>query len=546
MITYMQSFKFVEKRLDEAYMQEDAEFVMIARVLFYLTAVLSCIAFLLVPLMQGAAAQRLLLGAMGCVFAALSALSLYGKARFSSLAASYILSVLLSLMIFLNSETHGFIEYYMIGFMNLFALSLTLLIGFYSWQGFPIIGINAVAVIAETFVRVIPHYKAAGNAPEFDDSLIVIVVTIVSAVCLSVVYSRTKRFNIMARNESRRADRQVGILRGAMSASTEALSRGELLKESADRTASLAARASGIAVAAGSAMKEVLADSGTLARELDGIGENSRMVRSSAEGQSSVINETSAAVEQMTASILNIANVTRDRRASVNDLSKRTGEGQNVVGSSASSMKKVESSTGAILDIVKVISSVASQTNLLAMNAAIEAAHAGTYGQGFAVVADEIRKLSEQTSKSVKAVTDTVKSTISDIRTASDGNAKAVSSFDSIAREASLVAQAMDEIINGLDELSRGTEEINRGVADSVTSTNGLRTAVASLDAQIAKARESLAALTQASSKVGGQLEEVRENIESIDVEARSVAQIGVGASEGLTVLKAALERAEL
>jgi methyl-accepting chemotaxis protein len=542
----MSSLPFVEKRLDAAYVNEDTEFVIVARVLFYMLSLLTALALVLVPILRSSGMHRVFVGGAGVIFALLAVLVLYGKARFSSLASSYLLSVLLSLMVFLNPVTQGYLEFYMIGFMNLFAIGVTLLIGYYSWQGFPVVGITAAALLANLVLRGIPHAQRTGGTPQYDDVLVVLVLTGVASSCLYVVFRRTRRFNTLARDESRRSDRQLGILRGAMSASADALSRGETLKESAARTVALASRASGSAVSAGTAMKQVLSDSAELGHELDGIGDNSRMVRSSAEDQSSVINETSAAVEQMTASILNIANVTRDRRASVQALSKSTGEGRDVVGASATSMKKVESSTGAILDIVKVISSVASQTNLLAMNAAIEAAHAGTYGQGFAVVADEIRKLSEQTSKSVKAVTDTVKATISDIKTASDGNAKAVSAFASIDKESALVAAAMDEIINGLDELSRGTEEINRGVADSVTSTNSLRTAVASLDERIEKARESLAALTAASSEVAKQLEEMRGNTDSIAGEARAVSAIGVDTTEGLSTLKTALERAGL
>lgn len=227
-------------------------------------------------------------------------------------------------------------------------------------------------------------------------------------------------------------------------------------------------------------------------------------------------------------------------------MSKSSEEGQFVVANSASAMDKVESSTGAILDIVKVISSVAAQTNLLAMNAAIEAAHAGDYGRGFAVVADEIRKLSEQTSQNVKAVTDTIKDAISDIQLASNENGKAVSSFTTIAKETSLVASAIDEIINGLDELSRGTEEINKGVADSVTSTNTLKIAVTSLDELITNARNNLARLTQASSQVASELQNVQVNIDLISEEAHAVEQIGDSTSVGLSSLTKALEKANI
>ena len=172
----------------------------------------------------------------------------------------------------------------------------------------------------------------------------------------------------------------------------------------------------------------VMLDTGnSLFVELDGIAENSNNVYSNAEVQSSVVNESSAAVEEMTASIVNITNVTRSRQKSAADLSKSTETGQSVVANASSSIKKVEAAIGSILEIIKVINTVAAQTNLLAMNAAIEAAHAGEYGAGFAIVSEEIRKLSEQTSQSVKAIAETVKTIIKDIQTAANENEMAVS-----------------------------------------------------------------------------------------------------------------------
>jgi methyl-accepting chemotaxis protein len=176
------------------------------------------------------------------------------------------------------------------------------------------------------------------------------------------------------------------------------------------------------------------------------------------------------------------------------------------------------------------------------MNAAIEAAHAGEYGRGFAVVADEIRKLSEQTNKNVREITDTVKLTIKDIQNAAAGNSKAVASFTGIDRKSRLVEEAMEEIINGLEELSKGTDEINRGVADSVTSTNTLRTAVASLDTQIYGAKAKLDSLKMATTNASQELDDIQTELSQIDTEVKKVEEIGIKNSQGISSITKALE----
>lgn len=536
----------IKARIDAAYITENAENVSKAYTLFYIEIVLALISFLMVFVIQSAGNEPLLLTVMSIIFIFLAFLTLKGKAKTVSLATSILLAILLSAILFLNPILNGFHELYMIGFMSLFAMAITTLIGFYSWQVFSILGVTTISLVLALIFRIAPYVAEHGGSMQIDDLITVFIMSLFASIIFNQVFKRSNAFMNSSREESRRADKQVAILRGAMEASTEALSTGDSLVESAQRTSTLTNIASEIAISATNAMENVLLDSKKLSHELDGIGNNSQMLRSSAESQVSVVNQTSAAVEQMTASILNIANVAKERQDAVKDLSKSSEEGQFVVANSASAMDKVESSTGAILDIVKVISSVAAQTNLLAMNAAIEAAHAGDYGRGFAVVADEIRKLSEQTSQNVKAVTDTIKDAISDIQLASNENGKAVSSFTTIAKETSLVASAIDEIINGLDELSRGTEEINKGVADSVTSTNTLKIAVTSLDELITNARNNLARLTQASSQVASELQNVQVNIDLISEEAHAVEQIGDSTSVGLSSLTKALEKANI
>ena len=123
-------------------------------------------------------------------------------------------------------------------------------------------------------------------------------------------------------------------------------------------------------------------------------------------------------------------------------------------------VERVKKSSNRIANFVNTVESIASQTGLLAMNASIEAAHAGTLGKGFSVIAQEIRKLSEQTTKNALEISDTLKENEAIVNETSE----AMSSFSKITKESSVelnsTIHSIEEILAGISEMDVGTQDV--------------------------------------------------------------------------------------
>ncbi|MBN2443312.1 MAG: hypothetical protein JXJ04_18265 [Spirochaetales bacterium] len=174
--------------------------------------------------------------------------------------------------------------------------------------------------------------------------------------------------------------------------------------------------------------------------------------------QSAMVDESSAAVIQMNASIKTVSEATKKAADLGEKLNKTSQNGIKVTSDMSESIQSISKSGSGINEIVNTIVSITAQTDLLAMNAAIEAAHAGDYGKGFAVVAEEVRKLSEDTTLQTKEI-----ETILGTMTGSIGHSVLCSQN---------LNSAIYEITHDIETTIRVMDEINNAAQEQLANSN--------------------------------------------------------------------------
>ncbi len=232
--------------------------------------------------------------------------------------------------------------------------------------------------------------------------------------------------------------------------------------------------------------------------------------------QADAVTNSSTAVNQMVASIHNVASITASKQETTGKLLDNTEKGELVIASTTKAISAIETNIESILGMVSIINNISAQTNLLAMNAAIEAAHAGEAGKGFAVVADEIRILAENAAANAKDIKTEINTIIDRIKEAVEAGNKSSKSFSEISREVRSVYNAFSEILATTSELSEGGTEILKSVEILNTVSSDVNRSSGNISGNIDRVNDSIKQVEMISLEVSGAINEIGEGASEI------------------------------
>jgi methyl-accepting chemotaxis protein len=244
--------------------------------------------------------------------------------------------------------------------------------------------------------------------------------------------------------------------------------------------------------------------------------------------QTTSMNQASAAVEEMVGNISSIGSVTEKMASQFKTVEVAAEEGGRIQQESGNRVREIVEQSQALQEANKIIAAISAQTNLLAMNAAIEAAHAGEAGRGFSVVADEIRKLAENSSAESKKI---------------GAELKQISEYiDLIVKDAESSRVAFTEVSNRVSETEKLVLEVDNAIREQKTGAgqvieslrimNEITAKVSGGSQEMGRSVEAMLgeidALQGSAGDIEVRMEEMSSGIKSLNIGAQEVSELAI------------------
>ncbi|MDR0303009.1 MAG: methyl-accepting chemotaxis protein [Treponema sp.] len=259
--------------------------------------------------------------------------------------------------------------------------------------------------------------------------------------------------------------------------------------------------------------------------------------------QSGNVSQASSAIEQMVANINSVTTTLISNADNVKNLREASEVGRAGLQKVASDIQEIAHESEGLMEINGVMENIASQTNLLSMNAAIEAAHAGEAGKGFAVVADEIRKLAESSGEQSKIIGNVLKKIKGSIDKIMKSTENVLTRFEAIDSSVKTVAQQEDNIRSAMEEQGEGSKQILKSAGDLTEITQQVKSGS---DEMLEGAEEVIQEsnnLEKVTQEITSGISEMASGADQINIAVHHVNEISSKNREGIDTLMREVSR---
>ncbi len=250
------------------------------------------------------------------------------------------------------------------------------------------------------------------------------------------------------------------------------------------------------------------------------------------------VSTASSAVEQMVAAIGSIGSQASHKVAAVQNMADFAANGEVKLATIKSSIEQVQALTKQMIEKSVFVEDVAERTNLLGLNASIEAAHAGNHGRGFAIVAGQIRNLSLEAGNSSRVISTALKETEGAVSKVAEQNQDILSFFQNVGSDIQALSDMIQELLISVKEVSDGSENVIRAVQTVSNLTQETEVSINESRESIESSSNKIRSVLDISAQVLSETQEMAQNIQSVLAVADQLKALGQSNREIIEQMK--------